>query len=102
MKTSKNYGKGIVSLDILDLNMVEVRQMTQMTKRIADVLSSHNDKEAKNQYLSDSELELIYAMLVTFTKDVELESKSAFDETLKEIKKSHEEDVIDNHIDKEL
>lgn len=102
MRINKNYGEGVTSLDILNLNMVEVRQMVEMKQHIAEVLNSHNDKETKNKYLSDDDLKLLHAMLVVFTKEIELESSSAFTAELKAIEEAHQTDVADDFASKEV
>ena len=58
MTTKENYGKAIVSVDILDINTVEMRQMCELEQRIAEVLFSHinkvdaNGNAIKPQYLN--------------------------------------------------
>lgn len=92
MKTNVNYGKAIVSVDVLDINAVEMRQMCELEQRIAEVLFSHinkvdaNGNTMKKQYLSDDELRMIRAILYTFTKGYQTSMLSAFDTTLKELK----------------
>lgn len=92
MKTRENYGKAIVSVDILDINAVEMRQMCELEQRIAEVLFSHinkvdaNGNAIKPQYLNDDELRMMRAILYTFTKGHQTSMLSAFDTTLKELK----------------
>ena len=92
MTTKENYGKAIVSVDILDINAVEMRQMCELEQRIAEVLFSHinkvdaNGNTIKPQYLNDDELRLMRAILYTFTKGYQTATSSAFDNTLKELK----------------
>lgn len=92
MTTKENYGKAIVSVDVLDINSVEMRQMCELEQRIAEVLFSHinkvdaNGKAIKPQYLNDDELRMMRAILYTFTKGHQTVSSSSFDATLKELK----------------
>lgn len=92
MTTRENYGKAIVSVDVLDINSVEMRQMCELEKRIAEVLFTHINKidadgnAIKPQYLNDDELRLMRAILYTFTKGHQTSMSSAFDTTLKELK----------------
>lgn len=92
MTTRENYGKAIVSVDVLDINSVEMRQMCELEQRIAEVLFSHinkvdiNGNPIKKQYLNDNELRLMRAILYTFTKGNQTSMLSTFDTTLKELK----------------
>lgn len=92
MKTKTNYGQAVVSVDILDINAVEMRQMCELEQRIAEVLFTHinkvdaNGNTMKKQYLSDDELRRMRAILYTFTRDYKSSTESAFDTTLKELK----------------
>lgn len=92
MVTKENYGKAIVSVDVLDINAVEMRQMCELEKRIAEVLFSHinkldaNGNAIKPQYLNDDELRMMRAILYTFTKGHQAATSSSFDVTLKELK----------------
>jgi hypothetical protein len=92
MTTKENYGKAIVSVDVLDINAVEMRQMCELEQRIAEVLFSHinkvdaNGNAIKPQYLNDDELRLMRAILYTFTKGHQNAISSTFDATLKELK----------------
>lgn len=82
MKVNLNHGNAVVSVDILDLNSVELKQMYVMRKRIAHVLKTHQSEEEKNEYLTDDELKDIWAMLSVFTEDYAPLLKSSFDEYL--------------------
>lgn len=99
MTTKTNYGSAIVSVDILDINAVEMRQMCELEQRVAEVLYSHinkvnaNGNAIKAQYLNDDELYLIRAILYTFTKDYQTSISSAFDETLKQLKEQEPKTV---------
>ena len=101
MTTRENYGKAIVSVDVLDINSVEMRQMCELEQRIAEVLFSHINKvdadgnPIKKQYLNDDELRLMRAILYTFTKGHKAMFESAFNNTLKELKEQ-ELKPIDN------
>ena len=95
MKTNKNYGQGVTSIDIIDVNMLEVRQMNELKNKINDVLVNHKEKKEKKIYLSDDDLTLMYAILRTFTKDVDSSMTSSFDETLKEMEKAYEQHKLD-------
>lgn len=81
-----------MSVDILDINAVEMRQMCELEQRIAEVLFTHinkvdgNGKPMKKQYLSDDELRKMRAILYTFTRDYHSSTESMFDATLKELK----------------
>lgn len=92
MVTKENYGKAIVSVDVLDINAVEMRQMCELEQRIAEVLFSHinkvdaNGKAIKPQYLNDDELRMMRAILYTFTNGHRAATSSSFDATLKELK----------------
>lgn len=92
MTTKTNYGNAIVSVDILDINAVEMRQMCELEQRIAEVLYSHINKvdadgnPIKAQYLSDDELRMMRAILFTFTRDYKSSTSSMFDDVLKELK----------------
>lgn len=92
MTTRENYGKAIVSVDVLDINSVEMRQMCELEERIAEVLFTHINKvdadgnTIKPQYLNDDELRLMRAILYTFTKGHRTSMSSAFNTTLKELK----------------
>lgn len=92
MRTNVNYGQAIMSVDILDINAVEMRQMCELEQRIAEVLFTHinkvdaNGKPMKKQYLSDDELRKMRAILYTFTRDYHSSTESMFDATLKELK----------------
>jgi len=104
MKTNKNYGKGITSIDIIDVNMLEVRQMNELKNRINDVLVNHKEKKEKKIYLSDDDLTLMYAILRTFVQDCDSSMTSSFDETLKEMAKEDEQhklDEADDHASRE-
>lgn len=92
MTTREIYDKAIVSVDILDINAVEMRQMCELEQRIAEVLLSHinkvdaNGNTIKPQYLNDDELRMMQAILHTFTKGHQTSMLSTFDTTLKELK----------------
>lgn len=86
-------GRGLIGLDVRDINMVETRQMCEIKERIAHVLNTHRNEELKNEYLTDEELEMIHAILHVFTKEAELETKSAFTDALKELKSSPKQDA---------
>ena len=92
MQAKENYGEAVVSVDILDINAVEMRQMCELEQRIAEVLFSHinkvdtNDNPIKKEYLNDDELRLMRAILYTFTKGHKAIVESAFNNTLKELK----------------
>lgn len=92
MQTKENYGKAVVSVDILDINAVEMRQMCELEQRIAEVLFTHinkvdaNGNSIKKEYLNDDELRLMRAILHTFTKGYQDALPSAFNATLKELK----------------
>lgn len=91
MKTDINYGNAIVSIDVMGINVVEMRQMCELENRIAKVLISHisntdaDGNPVKRQYLSDDELRVMLAILYKFTKDYEYMASNAFDATLKEL-----------------
>lgn len=92
MQTRKNYGEAIVSVDILDINAVEMRQMCELEQRIAEVLFTHinkvdaNGNPIKKEYLNDDELRMMRAILYTFTKGHQAANSSSFNTTLKELK----------------
>jgi len=88
MKIEKSIGQGIIGLNVYNINLIEVRQMMGMKERIAHVLNTHRDEKLKNEYLTDEELEMLHAILHVFTREVELETTSAFDDALKELKSS--------------
>ena len=77
----------IVSTSICDINNHEMSQMCQMRDKVKKILENHRDEKAKKEYISDKELEKIYAILLTFTGDWEVE-KSKFDEVYKELQET--------------
>jgi tRNA U54 and U55 pseudouridine synthase Pus10 len=58
-----------------------------MRDRIHQILENHRDKKAKKEYISDEELKKIYAILLTFTSNWEVE-KSKFEEVYKELQEA--------------
>lgn len=88
MKIEKSIGQGVIGLNVYNVNLIEVRQMMEMKERIAHVLNTHCDEKLKNEYLTDEELEKILVILHVFTRDVELETKSAFTDALNELRSS--------------
>lgn len=78
-------GTGIGAYDIMNVAPSEMDKMIEMRNRIFEVLKSH-DKDCKDkQYLSDKELEYLWAMLCVLTKDVQHRSENSFDAMLREL-----------------
>lgn len=81
MQIRKRTSFGVVGYNIEDVNLNEMRQMSELNKRVVDVLNSHAEgKERK--YIDDNDLRLVHAILSVFTKDYEGTNVSAFDEFL--------------------
>lgn len=95
MKIKKDYGQGITSIDILNVNMLEVRQMIELKNRINDVLVNHSEGHEKKIYISDDDLTLMCAVLRTFVGDVETSMTSSFDATLKMMKEEEIQHQLD-------
>ena len=83
MKTNCNRGMGITSIDILGVNMLEMRQMSELNNRIKNVLDSHKENNEKKEYVSDDDLKQMRAILSVLTKDYSNTLSSAFDDELK-------------------
>lgn len=88
MKIEKEQGWCTTSIDVCGINATEIRQMHEMKNRVRQVLDSHKNKEIKNDYLKDDELEFIHAILYAFTKEYSSSQTSAFDDALKELNDS--------------
>lgn len=88
MKILKNHGTGVVSYDINNVNLNEMRQMHELKNRINDVLDSHKPESKEKKYINDDDLKLMHAVLSVFTKDYEGNTESAFDAFLKEQQKT--------------
>lgn len=58
--------------------------MATMRDRVETILNSHRNKDAKKQYLSDDELERIWAILSVLTDNYSGNTDTAFDTFLKE------------------
>ena len=84
MKIKKNRELAICSVDILDINCVEMKQMSDLNNRIKNILNSHKKDSEKKEYISDDDLNLMYAILSVFTKEYSSSLTSAFDDFLKE------------------
>lgn len=95
MKTSKNYGDGLVSVDVYDINMTEVKQMLDLNDRICEVLINHMQKDEKRVYISDNDLKLMSAILRVFTKDCAIESSSSFNNELKQMDEEEKQMQLD-------
>jgi len=85
MKINSDYGRGIISTNVVGINNCEMRQMCDIKERIAQVLISHKDEKLKNEYLTDDELKMLHAILRVFTKEYSESQTSAFDNELKAI-----------------
>jgi hypothetical protein len=85
MNIKSDYGRGIISTDVVGINNCEMRQMCDIKERIAQVLISHKNEKLKNEYLTDDELKMLHAMLRVFTKEYSESQTSAFDDELKAI-----------------
>lgn len=78
-------GTGIGSYDIMNVAPSEMDKMIEMRNRIFEVLKSH-DKDCKDkQYLNDTELEYLWAMLCVLTQDVKHRAENSFDAKLREL-----------------
>lgn len=91
MKIRPNKTFAISSVDILDVNNKESRQMYELKNRIKDVLDSHKSDSKKKKYISDDDLQLMRAILSVFTKGYADTQTSAFDDALKELNAPTEE-----------
>lgn len=76
--------EAVISYDICNVTTTEMRQMATMRDRVETILNSHRDKDTKKQYLSDDELEKIWAILSVLTDNCSGNTNTAFDEFLKE------------------
>lgn len=76
--------EAVTSYDICNVTTTEIRQMATMRDRVENILNSHRDKDAKKQYLSDDELERIWAILSVLTDNYSGNTDTAFDAFLKE------------------
>ena len=79
----------IVGYNIEDVNLDEMRQMTELKNKINNVLKSHTKDSKEKKYVNDDDLKLMHAILSVFTKDYESTKKSAFDDFLKEHEKEN-------------
>lgn len=78
-------GTGIGAYDIMNVAPSEMDKMIEMRNRIFKVLKSH-DKDCKDkQYLNDTELEYLWAMLCVLTQDVQHRAENSFDAKLREL-----------------
>ena len=84
MNIKKRTSIGVVGYNIEDVNLNEMRQLTELKNRISNVLDSHAKDSEKKEYVSDDDLKLMFAILSVFTKDYTLDNSSAFDTFLKE------------------
>ena len=83
MKINTKQGYGIVATNIEGINNVEMSQMVEMRQKVKRVLDSHKGN-GKKEYISDSDLTTIFAMLSVFTQGQEDDvNTSAFDDFLK-------------------
>ena len=82
---------GVVGYDIMDVNLNEMRQMTELKNRINDVLVSHAKDSKEKKYINDDDLKLMHAVLSVFTKNYSNKTSSAFDDFLKEQNKPVEQ-----------
>lgn len=88
MNIKKRTNVGIVGYDIDNVNLNEMRQMSELKNRINEVLISHEPEAKKKKYVSDDDLKLMHAVLSVFTRDYEGNVESAFDTFLKEQQKT--------------
>lgn len=86
MEIVKNESYAITSINIMDVNCKEMQQMDALKSRIAHVLDTHKCEDIKNEYLTDDELQLMFAILHVFTKGYSDSTSSAFDKALEELK----------------
>lgn len=78
-------GTGIGSYDIIGVNLSEMDKMIEMRNRIFEVLKSHDKDQKSKQYLSDKELEYLWAILCVLTRDVQHRSENSFDAMLRKL-----------------
>lgn len=78
-------GTGIGAYDIMNVAPSEMDKMIEMRDRIFEILKSH-DKDCKDkQYLNDTELEYLWAILCVLTQDVQHRAENSFDAKLREL-----------------
>lgn len=85
MNIKSDYGRGIISTDIVGINNCEMKQMCELKDRIVDVLNSHKPEAKEKKYISDDDLKLMRAILHVFTKEYSNTYSSAFDDAMKEL-----------------
>lgn len=88
MNIKSNESYGVVSYNIEDVNLNEMRQMAELKDKINNVLESHAKDSEKRKYVNDDDLKLMHAVLSVFTKDYKNNTESAFDAFLKEQQKT--------------
>lgn len=84
MNIKKRTSIGVVGYNIEDVNLNEMRQLSELKNRIEDVLNSHKPEAKEKRYISDDDLQLMRAILCVFTKEFVNDDKSSFDDFLKE------------------
>ena len=90
-------GTGIGSYDILDVSPSEMDKIIEVRNNVFEILKSHDENSKKKQYISDEQLEYIWAMLCVLTEGVQHRGENSFDKKLKEIKKVlHKKDDQDS------
>lgn len=82
IKVNQEYCVG--SIDVRDINNKEMRQMYELSLRIKSVLDSHKPESKEKEYVSDTDLKLMYAILSVFTEGYGETQVSTFDNFLKE------------------
>ena len=85
MEIVKNETRAITSVDVRGINCKEMQQMDALKSRIAHVLDTHKCEDKKNEYLTDDDLQLMFAILHVFTKGYSDSISSAFDNALEEL-----------------
>lgn len=95
MLVQRNYAEErvIESYTITGVTRADMYKMTQVYKRVMDIIGNHINKKAeKKEYLSDDDLYDVVAILDVLTRDNRVNlMKSCFEERKEELLKMHEE-----------
>lgn len=89
IKSNREYA--LTSTDVRDINNKEMRQMHELNLRIKDVLDSHKPESKEKKYISDDDLQLMYAILSVFTIEYSSTQTSTFDDFLNKLNKPVEQ-----------
>jgi hypothetical protein len=84
MEIKLNKAFGVVSTSLTVTNR-EMDELCEMKERVIRVLNTHNDEKVKNEYLSDTELKMLHAILHALTKEYDFSRVSTFQDTYDEL-----------------